>query len=118
MVKGGARVVPVSDSAVPAVAQRKKGVLQPVKGGGGGIFDPEEGVLLTNTASAAYLAAGGLGSEMDAKMANSVCKEKDCKKNPAVLFFSALAVPWFFIARKVGITDRKEIHRGMFFDKC
>jgi hypothetical protein len=51
-------------------------------------------------------------------MANSVCKDKDCKKNPAVLFFSALAVPWFFIARKVGITDRKEIHRGMFFDKC
>ena len=37
------------------------------------------------------------------------------KRNPAVLFFSSLAIPWFFIGRKVGLTKRKEIHPGMFF---
>jgi hypothetical protein len=42
----------------------------------------------------------------------------DCAANPdcVTLFFSALAVPWLFVARKVGMTDRKEIHPGMFFE--
>ena len=43
----------------------------------------------------------------------------DCKrkalKNPAVIFMSSLAVPWFCVGRMVGITNRKEVHPGMFF---
>lgn len=35
--------------------------------------------------------------------------------NPAVMFFSSLAIPWFFVGRMVGLTKKKEIHPGMFF---
>jgi len=62
---------------------------------------------------ASELAEGGGRAPAEGGMATPDCAtHPDC----VTMFFSALAVPWFFVARKAGITDRKEIHPGMFFE--
>ena len=62
---------------------------------------------------------------MDQKTANvedataNVMAKTGCKSvkthNPAVMFFSSLAIPWLFVGRMVGLTNQKEIHPRMFF---